>query len=281
VTTGALTAALIALSVPRDRVVFVQSSTDWLWRAGIDLDAAYEQLLEWTAPGGTLVMPAFPFRGSHEAYLRGGTVFDVRSTPARVGLLNERLRRRSNVKRSLDPDLSVIALGPRADDIVGSSFTGLDPMGPDSPFQRVLESGGVFLGLGVSFNYMALIHVLDARYRGQYPVDIYSRSTYAMRVIDEAQREHTVTKQAMLNAVQLHIKPSEVIQRLKPGPEVFRSLTKGETNFFVWELREWERLCSGHADQATREGHVPCWLTHAVPHLPPRTRAQENDGIRA
>jgi aminoglycoside N3'-acetyltransferase len=265
---NALTEALTALSVPRDRVVYVQSSTDWLGRAGVRLGDAYQALLDWIAPGGTLVMPAFPFRGSHEEYLQSHCDFDVRRSPARVGLLNETLRRRQGVRRSLDPDLSVIALGPEADAIVGSGFTGMDPMGPDSPFHRILARGGVLAGLGVSFNYMGLIHVLDARYRHRYPVELYSRTTYAVRVIDAAGCAHEVSKHAFLNEVQIHIKPSEVIRQLKPDRCTFRSVTRGETHFFVWELPQWEALCVAHIEEALADRQPPCWLTHAQPFLP-------------
>src|SRR5262249_14707479 len=138
-----LTETLSKLSVPQDRVLYVHSSMNWLTRAGITLREAVDALVDWTqATGGTLVFPAFPFRGSHEAYLRGKPTFDVRRTPARVGLLNETVRRRRGVNRSLDPDLSVIALGPQADAVVGTGLTGRGPTGPDSPFQRVFGWGG-------------------------------------------------------------------------------------------------------------------------------------------
>src|SRR5262245_34578833 len=97
-TSDALARVLYELSVPHDRVIYIHSSMDWLGRAGIRTGEALDALTAWTdRGGGTLVFPAFPFRGSHEAYLRGGPVFDVRRTPARVGLLNETLRRRKGV----------------------------------------------------------------------------------------------------------------------------------------------------------------------------------------
>src|SRR5215470_8695618 len=149
-TANALTRALAELAVPHDRIIYIHSSTEWLKRAGIGVGAAIDALTGWVhRGGGTLVCPAFPFRGSHEAYLQSAPTFDVRRTPARVGLLNETLRRRHGAMRSLDPDLSVVAFGPEASAVVGSGLTGSDPTGPDSPFQRVIELGGTLLGLGV------------------------------------------------------------------------------------------------------------------------------------
>jgi aminoglycoside N3'-acetyltransferase len=234
--TNAMTEVLTALSVPRDRILYVHSSMDWLNRAGIRLGDALNTLIDWTDRGGTLVFPAFPFRGSHEAYLQGRPTFDVRRTPVRVGLLNETLRRRKGVKRSLDPDLSVIALGRQADAVIGTGFTGQDPTGSDSPFQRIITLNGALLGLGVSFNYMNMIHVLDSRYRDRYPFEIYSSAIYAARTIDAAGDVHEVTKQAMLNELQVHIKPSYVVRSRRPGCDVFRNEKIDDTDFFVWDL---------------------------------------------
>jgi aminoglycoside N3'-acetyltransferase len=258
---NALTEVLAALSVPRERIIYIHSSMDWLIRVGINVGQALDALTEWAADGGgTLVFPAFPFRGSHETYLQGKPIFDVRRTPARVGLLNETLRRRKGVMRSLDPDLSVIASGRQAAAVVGSGFTGADPMGADSPFQRVIEFGGILLGLGVSFNYMNMIHVLDSRYRRRYPFEIYSSSVYAAQTVDAAGNMHHVTKQAMRNELQIHIKPSRILSTLKPDRDLFRSIKTGDTDFFLWDLPFWEQLCVTHIERMLAAGSCPCWL---------------------
>ncbi len=268
-TSNPLTQALSKLSVPQDRILYIHSSMDWLTRAGIRVVDALDALVGWTnAGGGTLVFPAFPFRGSHEAYLRTRPTFDVRRSPARVGLLNETMRRRKGVKRSLDADLSVIALGPQADAVIGVGLTGKDPTGPDSPFQRVIELGGALVGLGVSFNYMNMIHVLDSRYRVHYPFQIYSDTIYAVDTIDDDGRCHAAVKHAMLNELQVHIKPSQAVHLLKPSRDTFRSLRIGDTDFFVWDLPSWERLCVAHIEQRLDAGSFPCWLTEVEAHLP-------------
>ena len=92
--------------------------------------------------------------------------------PARVGLLNETLRRNGRTKRSLDADLSVIALGRQDNEVIGTGFTGKDPTGPDSPFQRVIEFGGVLVGLGVS----SQLHEHDPRAEFQVPCPLPLRN---------------------------------------------------------------------------------------------------------
>ncbi len=50
---------------------------------------AIDALIEAVAPGGTVVMPAFSFDGTSLDFLRTQPVFDVRTAPARTGLLCE------------------------------------------------------------------------------------------------------------------------------------------------------------------------------------------------
>lgn len=263
---------LTGLEVPRDGVVYVHASADWLGRVGIRLADALDGLLAWAGDDGTLVLPAFPFRGSHEAYLRGRPTFDVRRTPIRVGLLNETLRRRPGARRSLDPDLSVLALGPQAGAVIGDGFTGEDPTGADSPFQRVIDLAATLVGLGVSRNTMGMIHVLDSRYRSGYPFEIMSDAVYPTNVIDAVGAVHHVVKRAMRDELVDHIRPSRILSTLEPGTDVFRSLKVGDTDFFRWDLPRWERLCVRHLEERLATGRQPCWLDEVSEHLPHRDR---------
>jgi hypothetical protein len=133
--------------------------------------------------------------------------------------------------------------------------------------------GGALAGLGVSFNYMNLIHVLDSRYRARYPFEIYSRSIYAADAIDAAGCRHTTAKYAMLNELQMHIKPGLVVHMLNPGRDTFRNLKIGDTDFFVWDLPSWERLCAEHAEQTLAGGGFPCWLSEVAPRLASKSPA--------
>ena len=163
-----LAGLLEELRVPRRGVLYLHSSMDWMWRVGLGLDEVLATLTSWAGDRGTLVLPTFPFVRGHEDYLRTSPHLDVRTTPTQVGVLNEFVRRLPDARRSLDPDLPVSAWGPDALGIVGDRPTGPDPKGPDSPFHRVLASGGTLIGLGVTTNYMGLTHVIDARFRHRY-----------------------------------------------------------------------------------------------------------------
>ena len=160
-------------------------------------------------------------------------------------------------------------------------MTGPDPTGPDSPFQRIIDLGGVLAGLGVSLNYMNMIHVLDSRYRHRYPFAIYSAKTYVAHSIDHARQSHRVTKLAMLNELQVNIKPSRIVHALHPGSDIFRSAKIGSTDFFIWELAGWEPLCVTHLEQALDAGGVPCWLADVETQIKVSQSMAANNGPRA
>jgi aminoglycoside N3'-acetyltransferase len=248
------------LRVPRRGVLYLHSSMDWMWRVGLGLDEVLATLISWTDDRGTLVVPTFPFVRGHENYLRTKPHLDVRTTPTQVGVLNEFLRRLPDARRSIDPDLPVSARGPDAIEIVGDRPTGPDPKGPDSPFHRVVASGGTLIGLGVRTNYMGLIHVIDARFRHQYPFPVYSANTYPATSCDCEGVVHSVRKHAVLESIEKNIKPGRVIDLLPPGSDIFRSIVVEGSCFFRWTLPGWEEVSTRHVEERLRSGREPCWL---------------------
>lgn len=125
------------------------------------LQALYEILLELKVP--TLMFPAFTYSfQNHED-------FDVRNSRTSMGALIEFIRKQPDVYRSLDPMLSVIAVGERADIVLGDP--GCHCFGPDSCFNRLHHEEGVkFLFFGADFaEYFTYIHfiekIMDVPYR--------------------------------------------------------------------------------------------------------------------
>ena len=117
------------LAVPRGGMLYVQASADWIQRAGFGTAETLAALREWIGDTGTLVMPSYPFHTTHLDYLESGAPFDVRRTPAAIGLLPEMFRRTKGAVRSLDPDFCVTALGADAEAIVGGGPAAPDPFG--------------------------------------------------------------------------------------------------------------------------------------------------------
>jgi aminoglycoside N3'-acetyltransferase len=247
------------LRVPRHGVIILHSSMDWMWRIGLELDEALATLTSWTGDRGTLVVPTFPFVRAHREYLLTRPHMDVRTTPTNAGLLNEFIRRLPDTHRSRDPDLTLSARGPDALSILDDRPTGPDPHGPDSPFHRVVASGGSLVGLGVTANYMISTHVLDSRFRHRYDFPVYSTETYPATTRDYNGVVHSVQKHAVLENVERNIKPSRQIDLLPPGSDVFRSLTVEGAIFFRWSLPGWEEVCTHHIEERLQSGREPCW----------------------
>jgi len=172
------------LGVVPGAVVMLHSSMNIIARRVPSLTAKQliDLILEMVTPAGTLMMPAYPFLGRQEDYVKQGRAFDVRRTPSRVGLLTEVFRRRTGVIRSLHPTHSVCAYGRLASELTRDHHLGA-AFGPTSPFCKMSDHDGLALGLGcgpgvfVPFHVPEYLHPLTRSYH-------YSESSYTMTVVD-------------------------------------------------------------------------------------------------
>lgn len=128
---GALEADIVFLYT--DLRTFGQDSQNYPTR-----DAFFEAILQpLLARGQTVLVPTF-------TYTTQG-VFDVETTPSRLGAINKWIIGRPNVQRSEHPLFSVAAIGPKADlvmDIGKSAF------GAESIFERLIGQNAAFLHVG-------------------------------------------------------------------------------------------------------------------------------------
>ena len=262
-------ALLSALGVPRNGVLYVQSSADWLQRAGIGAPEMLSTLIDWAGSEGTLVMPSYPFHSSHAEYLASNPVFDAKRTPARIGLLPEMFRRFPHVVRSLDPDFCVCARGAEAEAIVGAAPAEPDPFGPDSSYQRMLDRGTTLVGLGVSLNTNSFIHVIDSRAGCRYPVPAYEEYEYTTTVIDGDGLSRVVRRACLRPPFQELTKPSAIGLVMQPSTTMFATLEIGGARFFKWDLKAWSAWSLSHAATQAARGEWPCWLARLADAFPP------------
>lgn len=261
-----LHAILEELQVPRSGVLYVQSSTDWLQKAGFSAGDTLAALIEWTR-GGTLIMPAYPFRVTHAEYLASRPRFDVNKTPAAIGLIPEVFRRTAGVRRSLDPDFSIAALGADAAGIVEITSGDEDPFGETSVYARVLKRDSTLLGLGVSLNTNSFIHVIDSRLSDRYPRPVYA-GRFPADVVDSSGVATTVWRRALVPDFQQQTQPSAVASASGGDPAMFSSRTVGDALFFRWHLPRWSAWCESHGRAAADAGQWPCWLSRLGDAIP-------------
>lgn len=257
----AAASVLEALGVPQGGVIYVQSSVDWIQRADIRAPEMLSALLDWTGATGTLVMPSYPFHSTHREYLSAHPVFDVRRTPAGIGLLPEMFRRTAGVVRSLDPDFSVCARGSEAETIVGAAPAEPDPFGADSSYQRMLGRRTTLVGLGVSLNTNSFIHAIDSRAGAGYPVAVYEDQEYSTTVIDAQGGSRPVSRKCLRPPFQQLTNPSAIGEAMQPPAAIFVTLEINGARFFKWDLDPWSTWCASHAAGQAARGVWPCWLT--------------------
>jgi aminoglycoside N3'-acetyltransferase len=254
-----LHALLDELQVPRSGALYVQSSADWLGKAGFGPQETLTALREWMQ-AGTLVMPTYPFRVTHAEYLESRPRYDVVKTPAAIGLIPEVFRRTAGVRRSLDPDFCIAALGADAGEIVATDLSDDDPFSATSVYARLVERQATMLGLGVSLNTNSFIHVIDSRLSDQYPSPAYG-PRYPVDVVDHRQVATTVWRRVLMPEFQRLTQPSRIVAEGAPDRDTFASRTINGAHFFRWNLTRWSAWCDAHGRAALAAGQWPCWLS--------------------
>lgn len=257
---GGFAALLDRLQVPRGGRLYIQSSTDWIAKAGFGAGEVLAGLDAWAGSSGTQVMPAYPCRTTHLEYLETHPVFDVRRTPSGLGLIPEVFRRRAGAARSLDPDFCIAAVGPDAAQVTATSLEEDDPFGPASTYERLLAAPLTLLGLGVSLNTNSFIHVIDSRFQSQYRQPVYGGS-YEAGVIDAAGVRHHVRRRALSPAFQRHTKPSAIAAAVGDDAGTLTTVSINGAQFFRWDMSRWAAWCQSHAASSVRSGRLPCWLS--------------------
>jgi aminoglycoside N3'-acetyltransferase len=257
---GGAAALLEQLQVPRQRVLYVQASADWIQRAGLGAAEMLAALLEWTGSQGTLVMPSYPFHSTHQQYLEGHPSYDVRRTPAGIGLLPEMFRRTAGAVRSLDPDFCVSALGADAEAIAGTEPSAPDPFGSASSYQRMLNRHATLVGLGVSLNTNSFVHLIDSRAEAGYPAPVYEDRLVPAQIVEANGRSREVLRRVLRPQFQQRTTPSAIAHEMQPATDVFVAFEINGAIFFRWDLDAWSSWCLAHANRQAAAGAWPCWL---------------------
>lgn len=152
--------------------------------------AAFEEVL---GPRGLIAMPAFPLVGGSKEYLSTDPVFDVRTTPSRMGAVTEHFRNLPGVARSVHPTHSVTARGPGAEELVAGHADAETPFGEGTPFARMIERGLHQVWFGTGIRIFTLYHAFESLHPGGFPIDVFYERRFEARCVDEQGRERMVT----------------------------------------------------------------------------------------
>jgi aminoglycoside N3'-acetyltransferase len=130
---------------------------------------------------GLVAMPAYPLTGPAIEHLATDPVFDVRSTPSRMGSISETFRRRQATRRSVHPTHSTCAAGPGAEEIVAGHESATTPFGEGTPFPRILERGALQLFFGCGTGAITMYHSFECTRRPPFPLDVFADRVFDAR----------------------------------------------------------------------------------------------------
>jgi aminoglycoside 3-N-acetyltransferase len=171
------------LGVRAGDILFVHASLD---RIGADAGAGQalvSRLLEAVGSEGSVFMPSYPWPPP-SGFPPPGSVFNVRRTPSRAGLLSEMFRRSPGVTRSESYYLPLAGCGRYAPAVLSDQIGVAEPFGWDSSFGRLArDSRTRILGLGVSLNTTSFIHVADHALYRRYGFPYYDATPATGTVI--------------------------------------------------------------------------------------------------
>lgn len=224
------------LRITSGDVVFVHSSLD-----GLNIDFPFYRLLkllrDCVGPRGTLLFPTFPNHGiSSYEYLLRGEAFDVRKTPAYIGLLSEFARRQSDAVRSLHPTKSVCAIGPHAFDMISTHQNSRYPQDSCSPFYKLVDYEARIIGLGTWTSKLSFTYCVADRMKEAFPVRLYHDRVFTIPCIDYTGQTQIVETYAHnLRNLEGHDAPG--FMKTYIAKEVCEDLTIGGMRFFTADAK--------------------------------------------
>ena len=122
-------------------------------------ESLYSAMREVVGPQGTMLLPAFSF-----SFYRNQN-FDLQATPSLPGVWSssgeflEYFRLLPEIVRSVDPNFSVVGLGPRAEPLLAGLPN--TTYGKDCLYERLMKSGGKICGIGVGLDQAPFLHYVE------------------------------------------------------------------------------------------------------------------------
>jgi aminoglycoside 3-N-acetyltransferase len=179
------------LGLKKGDIVLVHSSLSAIGYVDGGADTVVNALLETVGPKGTVLMPAYPMKGTMLEYAKTDPLFDPKNDASQMGKITEVFRLRKEALRSLHPTHSVAAIGPHAEYLLKNHEKSQTPCGKTSPFYKLIELDGYILHLGSKFGQITSVHVIEDLV-DDFPHKVYFDERIPMRYLDDKGVEHTV-----------------------------------------------------------------------------------------
>jgi len=164
-------------------IIMVHSSLSSIGKVIGGPETVCRALQKVVTESGTILMPCYHQFEPVIKMLRAGSSIDLRDAKSSVGKLTETFRNLPGVVRSSHPFSSVCAWGRTAAEITGSHSASPLMCGPGSPFSKLLELSGKYMGIGVDIRIVALYHVLEDNWNG-FPVKVHYPEPFTAKYMD-------------------------------------------------------------------------------------------------
>ncbi|HMO15170.1 MAG TPA: AAC(3) family N-acetyltransferase [Pirellulaceae bacterium] len=244
---------LIRAGIAKGSTLFLHSSWQHLNSGHFTPAGLIKLLLSIIGEEGTLVMPAFP---PSILQLKPGFVFDVKRTPSGGGLLADSFRRYAGVRRSINLNHSVCALGPQADYLTRDHHLSNKSWDEFSPYYRLREiedSWTVGLGVGHRLRIATVLHCVEtilSRENAYYRKLFKDEVCYEYKTIEGETGRHCYTRrigQLYPPKIAKYFSSEELVEDTLQGLEAYAIRTrtlldraielgrKGKT-MYVWPI---------------------------------------------
>ncbi|MDM4764888.1 AAC(3) family N-acetyltransferase [Pelomonas sp. SE-A7] len=174
-------AALAGLGVATGDAVLVHSSFDAFEGFQGKANDVITALQARVGPDGLLLMPTMGFTGSAIEWARSGTLFDVKRTPSRMGLVSELFRRTPGVVRSVHPTHPIACWGRDAGLAAQDHHLSRTPCGRGTPFEFLSHQRGKILLLGTGLGVLTYYHHLEEIFEPRWPQSPFTQEVFEFK----------------------------------------------------------------------------------------------------
>ena len=151
--------ALRNLGVRDGDILIVHSSLSRLGYVEGGVDTIVSALQDSVGSAGTLGAPTFWALDPNT--VEEGTIFDVEQGRSKLGVISEKIRTLPGAFRSYHPTHSATFIGDAARQLTADHHLDKTPVGPNSPFRKLVQLHGKILMLGVSLEYLTSFHTIE------------------------------------------------------------------------------------------------------------------------
>jgi aminoglycoside N3'-acetyltransferase len=140
-----------------------------------------DMLIDVVGPQGTILMATDSISNGWEFYMRKD-VFDPQNDPSIRGVISEVFRRRKDVVRSEHPINNLTGWGQRAHALLDNHINSAPyTMDKNSPWYKLVETGGKVVLLGKGFEGNSLLHLTEYIYPEEFPRVVFLKKPVPIR----------------------------------------------------------------------------------------------------